>query len=32
MKDFDVQADVRDPILKARAIVEMVRLASQRRR
>jgi hypothetical protein len=29
MNDFDVHADVRDPILKARAIVEMVRLAAQ---
>jgi hypothetical protein len=29
MTDFDVHADVRDPILKARAITEMVRLAAQ---
>jgi hypothetical protein len=29
MKDFDVCADVRDPLEKARAIVEMVRLAAQ---
>jgi hypothetical protein len=29
MKDFDVHQDVRDPLLQARAIVEMVRLASQ---
>ena len=29
MNDFDVHADVRDPILKARAITEMVRLAAQ---
>jgi hypothetical protein len=29
MKDFDVHADVRDPLLKARAITEVVRLATQ---
>ena len=29
MEDFDVHADVRDPILRARAIAEMTRLAAQ---
>jgi hypothetical protein len=31
IKDFDVHTDVRDPLLKARAITEMVRLACQAR-